>query len=130
MNKTNFTYFWNQRCTLQTAIRNQTFILKSTTGRWAPVYYYSKFNMAAATTPAVPEQSKHPLPGAMPFDISQPPNIEGFSPTPKLRDESFKDKFIRKTKENPFVPIGELYKPEAPAAAQDGCYTSEERCHL
>ncbi|XP_017282193.1 HIG1 domain family member 2A, mitochondrial [Kryptolebias marmoratus] len=60
--------------------------------------------MAAATTPERPKNN--PLPGAVPFDISQPPIIEGFNPTPKIKDESFKDKFIRKTKENPFVPIG------------------------
>lgn len=65
--------------------------------------------MAAGTTPSVPEQSKNSPPDAVPFDMSQPPNIEGFNPTPKLKVESFKDKFIRKTKENPFVPIGELH---------------------
>ncbi|XP_037531298.1 HIG1 domain family member 2A, mitochondrial [Nematolebias whitei] len=60
----------------------------------------------AAATPGVPEQPKHPLPEAVPFDISQPPNIEGFRPTPNFKDEGVKEKFIRKTKENPFVPIG------------------------
>ncbi|TNN37998.1 HIG1 domain family member 2A [Liparis tanakae] len=41
-----------------------------------------------------------------PFDFSQPPDIEGFSRLPAARDETFKEKFLRKTKENPFVPIG------------------------
>ncbi|XP_056624880.1 HIG1 domain family member 2A, mitochondrial [Triplophysa dalaica] len=40
------------------------------------------------------------------FDVSQPPVIEGFSPLSRAKEENFKDKFIRKTKENPFVPIG------------------------
>ncbi|XP_071772582.1 HIG1 domain family member 2A, mitochondrial [Centroberyx gerrardi] len=63
--------------------------------------------MAAATPPAVPEQtSKTPSMAAVPFDFSQPPIIEGFSPLPRLKEETFKEKFIRKTKENPFVPIG------------------------
>lgn len=63
--------------------------------------------MAAAATPTVPEQTpKAAPPGPVPFDFSQPPIIEGFNPLPKIRDETFKEKFIRKTKENPFVPIG------------------------
>ncbi|XP_004611497.1 HIG1 domain family member 2A, mitochondrial [Sorex araneus] len=43
---------------------------------------------------------------AAPFDPSQPPVIEGFSPTVFEPTESVKDKFIRKTRENPLVPIG------------------------
>ncbi|KAM3612862.1 uncharacterized protein V6R79_015819 [Siganus canaliculatus] len=63
--------------------------------------------MAAATTAAVPDQTpKSSTSGPVPFDFSQPPVIEGFNPLPKLKDETFKEKFIRKTKENPFVPIG------------------------
>lgn len=42
------------------------------------------------------------------FDLSEPPVIDGFSPLPRPREEGFRDKFIRKTKENPFVPIGKL----------------------
>merc|ERR1711915_248930 len=44
--------------------------------------------------------------GPIPFDFSQPPIIEGFTPPPRLKEETFQEKFIRKTKENPFVPIG------------------------
>lgn len=44
--------------------------------------------------------------GPLPFDFSQPPIIEGFTPQPRFKDETFKEKFLRKTKENPFVPIG------------------------
>ncbi|XP_045886560.1 HIG1 domain family member 2A, mitochondrial [Micropterus dolomieu] len=63
--------------------------------------------MAATATPTVPEQTPETLrSGPVPFDFSQPPVIEGFNPLPKIKDETFKDKFIRKTKENPFVPIG------------------------
>ncbi|XP_053318666.1 HIG1 domain family member 2A, mitochondrial [Spea bombifrons] len=35
-----------------------------------------------------------------------PPMIEGFTPSPHTTREGFKNKFIRKVKENPFVPIG------------------------
>lgn len=70
-----------------------------------------KVSMAAATTPAVPEQTpKTSPPGPVSFDFSQPPIIEGFNPLPRVKDEGFKEKLLRKTKENPFVPIGELYK--------------------
>ncbi|XP_059201899.1 HIG1 domain family member 2A, mitochondrial [Centropristis striata] len=64
--------------------------------------------MAAATAPAVPEQTspQSSPPGFVPFDLSQPPVIEGFSPLPRNKDETFKEKFLRKTQENPFVPIG------------------------
>ncbi|XP_007954241.1 HIG1 domain family member 2A, mitochondrial [Orycteropus afer afer] len=48
-------------------------------------------------TPGTPEA---------PFDPSQPPAIEGFSPSIYRETESFKEKFIRKTRENPMVPIG------------------------
>ncbi|XP_044306878.1 HIG1 domain family member 2A, mitochondrial [Varanus komodoensis] len=42
-----------------------------------------------------------------PFDPSRPPLIEGFKPTAfRFREESFKDRFVRKTRENPLVPIG------------------------
>lgn len=47
--------------------------------------------------------------GQIPFDPSRPPDIEGFIPLSRAREESFQEKFIRKTKENPFVPIGELH---------------------
>ncbi|XP_063340353.1 HIG1 domain family member 2A, mitochondrial [Pelmatolapia mariae] len=63
--------------------------------------------MAAAAAPGVAEQTPGAVPpGAVPFDFSQAPNIEGFNPLPKTKDETFKEKFARKTKENPFVPIG------------------------
>ncbi|XP_022607784.1 HIG1 domain family member 2A, mitochondrial [Seriola dumerili] len=59
--------------------------------------------MAAATTPAVPEQApKTPL-SEIP---NGPPIIEGFNVYPKFQDETFKEKLMRKTKQNPFVPIG------------------------
>ncbi|XP_070692668.1 HIG1 domain family member 2A, mitochondrial [Pempheris klunzingeri] len=59
--------------------------------------------MAAAPTPAVPKGASDT---AVPFDFSQPPIIEGFEPLPRIKSETFKEKFMRKTKENPFVPIG------------------------
>ncbi|XP_074530704.1 HIG1 domain family member 2A, mitochondrial [Halichoeres trimaculatus] len=63
--------------------------------------------MAAATTPVIPEKPHKTSPsGPVPFDFSEPPVIEGFNPLPRIKDETFKEKFIRKTKENPFVPIG------------------------
>ncbi|XP_030620918.1 HIG1 domain family member 2A, mitochondrial [Chanos chanos] len=63
--------------------------------------------MAAASTPVERDQVvKTPQSGPVPFDISKPPVIEGFTPLPRAKEEGFKDKFIRKTKENPFVPIG------------------------
>ncbi|XP_066498769.1 HIG1 domain family member 2A, mitochondrial [Hoplias malabaricus] len=40
------------------------------------------------------------------FDPLNPPVIPGFTPRPRAAEESFQEKFIRKTKENPFVPIG------------------------
>ncbi|XP_004401496.1 PREDICTED: HIG1 domain family member 2A-like isoform 1 [Odobenus rosmarus divergens] len=43
-------------------------------------------------------------PGA-PFEPAQPPVIEGFSPSIYSTQESFKEKFLRKTRENPMVPI-------------------------
>lgn len=67
--------------------------------------------MAASSVPAAPEQNgETSLSSSMPFDFDRPPIIEGFSPLPRVKDETFKEKFIRKTKENPFVPIGQLYK--------------------
>ncbi|XP_048398924.2 HIG1 domain family member 2A, mitochondrial [Stegostoma tigrinum] len=42
------------------------------------------------------------------LDLTKPPDVEGFTPLPKLKEEGFQEKFIRKTKENPFVPIGML----------------------
>lgn len=78
-----------------------------------PQYSVSRANMAAATTPAVADQTPKISPtGTIPFDFSQPPVIEGFSPLPRVKDETLKEKFMRKTKENPFVPIGELHKPD------------------
>ncbi|XP_078267668.1 HIG1 domain family member 2A, mitochondrial [Rhinoraja longicauda] len=49
-----------------------------------------------------------PVSLASALDLSKPPAIEGFIPLPKHREEGFQDKLIRKTKENPFVPIGML----------------------
>ncbi|KAJ8247163.1 hypothetical protein GJAV_G00259480 [Gymnothorax javanicus] len=63
--------------------------------------------MASTTTPV--ETSPSPKSNAtapVVFDLSKPPVIEGFTPLSRSKEEGFKDKFIRKTKENPFVPIG------------------------
>ncbi|XP_051871130.1 HIG1 domain family member 2A, mitochondrial [Pristis pectinata] len=49
-----------------------------------------------------------PVSVASALDLTKPPAIEGFTPVPKPSEEGFRDKFIRKTKENPFVPIGML----------------------
>lgn len=69
--------------------------------------------MAASPTAAVPVRASKTSPsGPVPFDFSQPPIIEGFNPLPRVKDETFKEKFIRKTKENPFVPIGQLHKQQ------------------
>ncbi|CAL8270200.1 unnamed protein product [Boreogadus saida] len=62
--------------------------------------------MAAASTPAVVNSPITQQSGAMPFDFSKPPVIEGFTPVSRRKDETFKEKLLRKTKENPFVPIG------------------------
>ncbi|XP_057706092.1 HIG1 domain family member 2A, mitochondrial [Corythoichthys intestinalis] len=65
--------------------------------------------MAASATPAVAEQTSTPAAsgrGSIPFEFSQPPVIEGFSPSTSAKDETFKEKFMRKAKDNPFVPIG------------------------
>ncbi|KAG5852975.1 HIG1 domain family member 2A, mitochondrial [Anguilla rostrata] len=62
--------------------------------------------MAAITTPVAAEQSTAQKSDTVVFDITKPPVIEGFTPLPRAKEEGFKDKFIRKTKENPFVPIG------------------------
>ncbi|XP_007103234.1 HIG1 domain family member 2A, mitochondrial [Physeter macrocephalus] len=51
----------------------------------------------ATTGPVTPEA---------PFEPSQPPVIEGFSPSVYSTSEGFKEKFLRKTRENPLVPIG------------------------
>lgn len=66
--------------------------------------------MATATTPVGQDQPTTTASSPVVFDLSQPPVIEGFTPLPRAKEENFKDKFIRKTKENPFVPIGELHK--------------------
>lgn len=47
-----------------------------------------------------------PVSPETPFDPSKAPVIEGFSPTVYTNPEGFKEKFIRKTRENPMVPIG------------------------
>ncbi|XP_061757945.1 HIG1 domain family member 2A, mitochondrial [Nerophis ophidion] len=60
-----------------------------------------------AATAAVGEQTPtSSSSGSVPFDLARPPVIEGFSPLPRLKEETFKEKFLRKTKDNPFVPIG------------------------
>ncbi|KAL8212162.1 UNVERIFIED_CONTAM: HIG1 domain member 2A [Gekko kuhli] len=42
-----------------------------------------------------------------PFDPSHPPVVEGFTPSAYQRhEETFKEKFLRKSRENPLVPIG------------------------
>ncbi|ELK03134.1 HIG1 domain family member 2A, mitochondrial [Pteropus alecto] len=41
-----------------------------------------------------------------PFEPSQPPVVEGMSPSVYSTTESFKEKFLRKTRENPMVPLG------------------------
>ncbi|XP_010898537.1 HIG1 domain family member 2A, mitochondrial [Esox lucius] len=60
--------------------------------------------MAAATNPVASEHTATPPPPL--FDITKPPVIEGFTPLSRPREETFQEKFMRKTKENPFVPIG------------------------
>ncbi|XP_022348791.1 HIG1 domain family member 2A, mitochondrial isoform X1 [Enhydra lutris kenyoni] len=52
-----------------------------------------------------------PVTPGPPFEPAQPPVIEGFSPSIYSTQESFKEKFLRKTRENPMVPI-ELWTPE------------------
>ncbi|KAM5299226.1 HIG1 domain family member 2A, mitochondrial [Ctenodactylus gundi] len=47
-----------------------------------------------------------PVNAKVPFEPSQPPVIEGFNPTVYSNPEGFKEKFLRKTRENPMVPIG------------------------
>ncbi|XP_029296945.1 HIG1 domain family member 2A, mitochondrial [Cottoperca gobio] len=63
--------------------------------------------MAATAAPGVPEKTPKSSQSAfVPFDFSEPPIIEGFNPLSKIKDETLKEKFVRKTKENPFVPLG------------------------
>ncbi|KAL0974341.1 hypothetical protein UPYG_G00219100 [Umbra pygmaea] len=60
--------------------------------------------MAAANNPGAPDHigtTTQPM-----FVISEAPVIEGFTPSSRSREETFQEKFKRKTKENPFVPIG------------------------
>ncbi|XP_076712691.1 HIG1 domain family member 2A, mitochondrial [Callospermophilus lateralis] len=47
-----------------------------------------------------------PVAPETPFEPSKPPVIEGFSPSIYSNPEGFKEKFLRKTRENPMVPIG------------------------
>uniref|UniRef100_A0A8D2HPH5 HIG1 domain-containing protein n=2 Tax=Urocitellus parryii TaxID=9999 RepID=A0A8D2HPH5_UROPR len=47
-----------------------------------------------------------PVTPETPFEPSKPPVIEGFSPSIYSNPEGFKEKFLRKTRENPMVPIG------------------------
>ncbi|XP_004632358.1 HIG1 domain family member 2A, mitochondrial [Octodon degus] len=47
-----------------------------------------------------------PVTSEAPFEPPQPPVIEGFKPTVYTHPESVKEKFLRKTRENPMVPIG------------------------
>ncbi|XP_068596660.1 HIG1 domain family member 2A, mitochondrial [Brachionichthys hirsutus] len=63
--------------------------------------------MAASVAPAAPDrtsQTASPTQGA--FNLSEPPVIDGFTASSKITNETSKEKFMRKTKENPFVPIG------------------------
>ncbi|KAG9263815.1 HIG1 domain family member 2A, mitochondrial [Astyanax mexicanus] len=63
--------------------------------------------MAVASSAVQEERAgRTALPGAAAFNPGSPPVIEGFTPLPRQKEESFKEKFLRKTKENPFVPIG------------------------
>ncbi|XP_077182479.1 HIG1 domain family member 2A, mitochondrial [Paroedura picta] len=42
-----------------------------------------------------------------PFDPTHPPVIEGFKPSIfQQHEETFREKFLRKTRQNPLVPIG------------------------
>ncbi|XP_004679302.2 PREDICTED: HIG1 domain family member 2A, mitochondrial [Condylura cristata] len=59
---------------------------------------------SAAVTPTM--ASPGPVTPEAPFDPSKPPVIEGFSPSVYSTTETFKEKLIRKTRENPVVPIG------------------------
>ncbi|KAL4648777.1 HIG1 domain family member 2A, mitochondrial [Arapaima gigas] len=63
--------------------------------------------MAATTSSVGQETGAKAAPSSpVPFDLSDPPVIEGFRPLARTREEGFGDKFVRKTKENPFVPLG------------------------
>lgn len=53
-----------------------------------------------------------PVTPEAPFDPSQPPVIEGFSPSVYSNPEGFKEKFLRKTRENPMVPLGKRVQEE------------------
>ncbi|XP_018603314.1 HIG1 domain family member 2A, mitochondrial [Scleropages formosus] len=67
-----------------------------------------RFAVMAATTNSVEQVAgakSAPSPN-VPLELGQPPVIEGFAPRSRARDEGFMDKFARKTKENPFVPLG------------------------
>ncbi|KFO34103.1 HIG1 domain family member 2A, mitochondrial [Fukomys damarensis] len=47
-----------------------------------------------------------PVTPGVPFEPSHPPVTEGFNPTVYSNAEGFREKFLRKIRENPVVPIG------------------------
>lgn len=63
-------------------------------------------SLFSPTAPAWDMATPGPVTPETPFEPSQPPVIEGFSPGVHSTPESFKEKFLRKTRENPMVPIG------------------------
>ncbi|KAG3265725.1 HIG1 hypoxia inducible domain family member 2A, transcript variant X2 [Ictidomys tridecemlineatus] len=87
----------------------------------APAYYMNMFVFPAPfmtssgggvqrpeyllTSVAPDMATPSPVTPETPFEPSKPPVIEGFSPSIYSNPEGFKEKFLRKTRENPMVPI-------------------------
>ncbi|XP_036097528.1 HIG1 domain family member 2A, mitochondrial isoform X1 [Molossus molossus] len=84
---------------LRTTLNNVLFSapFHDLTRRWSLVSPFSPAAVAPDMTTPGPVTPEAP---------SQPPVIEGFSPSVYGNPESFKEKFLRKTRENPMVPIG------------------------
>ncbi|XP_036097529.1 HIG1 domain family member 2A, mitochondrial isoform X2 [Molossus molossus] len=83
---------------LRTTLNNVLFSapFHDLTRRWSLVSPFSPAAVAPDMTTPGPVTPEAP---------SQPPVIEGFSPSVYGNPESFKEKFLRKTRENPMVPI-------------------------
>ncbi|XP_077434151.1 HIG1 domain family member 2A, mitochondrial [Vanacampus margaritifer] len=65
--------------------------------------------MAASASPAVADQASTTaasVRATVPFDLSRPPVIEGFSPLPMYHNEAPNERTMRKMKDNPIIPIG------------------------
>lgn len=86
------------------AYRSSGLLLWNVNGSDVCTFSDSRLWTEAESSMAVPDHSNNPH---LPVNLDKPPHIPGFIPIALPTAETFKEKFIRKTKENPFVPIGE-----------------------